>query len=135
MSYRDSEQRIFEAETAMREGDVERARALFRQAAELQAEFVDAQPAERVKTKSVFGVSAAVLFYQGGDLDAAESLARRLLAEPWILSGAAGKLAELIERVEEHRTTGSGRVRQRLRDLGMNEARQPYRPLFHTEGS
>ena len=71
MSYRDSEQRIFEAETAMREGDVERARALFRQAAELQAEFVDAQPAERVKTKSVFGVSAAVLFYQGGDLDAA----------------------------------------------------------------
>jgi hypothetical protein len=135
MSYRDSEQRIFEAETAMKEGDVDRARALFREAAALQAVFVDAQPAERVKTKSVFGLSAAILFYQAGDLGAAESLARRLLAEPWILPGPAAKLEALIDRIEEDQTTGSGHVRQRLRAFGVSNARLPYRPLFHDEGS
>jgi hypothetical protein len=134
MSYQESEQRIFEAETALKEGDAERAHMLFREAAELQAEFADAQPPERVKTKSVFGLSAAVLFYQGGDLDAAASLATRLLAEPWIEAGTAGKLSELVARIDEDRTAGPGNVRQRLRDFGISAIRQPYRPLFHDDG-
>jgi ATP/maltotriose-dependent transcriptional regulator MalT len=96
MSYRASQDRIVEAEAALKAGDVERARAQFREAARLQRAFVDALPPERVRTRSVYGLSVASLLYRAGDLDAAERLAGRLLAEDWLELHSADGLLELL---------------------------------------
>jgi len=131
MSYQESEQRIVEADAAARAGDHERARALYREAAELQRAFVEAQPADRVRTKSIFGRSAATLYYEAGDLDEAERFARSLLAEPWIEPGSAVKLRSLLQDIADERAAGAaGVVRQRLRKLGVPRLRPSRRPLF-----
>lgn len=131
MHYRESEQRIVEADAAARAGEHERARVLYREAAELQRAFVDAQPAERVRTKSVFGRSAATLFYEAGDLDEAERLARSLLSEPWIEPGSAQKLRDLVAHITAERAAGApGVVRLRLRALSGAGFRPAHRPLF-----
>ncbi|AUX22419.1 uncharacterized protein SOCEGT47_029220 [Sorangium cellulosum] len=132
MSYEESQRRIYDAEAALREGDLHRARVLYREAAELQRAFVNAQPAERVRTKSVFGASAATLFYKAGDLDEAEQLTQTLLTQTWLEQGASVKLRGLLKQIADDRASGAhGAIRQRLRMLGVLGPRPPRSPLFH----
>lgn len=91
--------RIAEAEAALKEGDEQRARSLFREAARLQRAFVDALPADRVRTRSVYGLSSATLAYRAGDLDEAEQLAFHLLSQPWIEPYSKDRLRELLTRI------------------------------------
>lgn len=99
MSYQESQDRIFEAETALRAGDANRAHVLFREAARLQQAFVALLPPERVRTKSVYGLSVASLLYKAGDLDEAERLAGRLLGEDWLEPYSADGLRALLAQI------------------------------------
>jgi hypothetical protein len=98
-NYRESQVRIDEAEAALRDGDEGRARTLYREAARLQRAFVDALPADRVRTRSIYGLSVATLLYRAGDLDEAERLVHQLLAEPWIEAPSAAKLRMLLNQI------------------------------------
>ena len=97
--YHESETLIAEAEAAERRGDDERARAAYRTAAELQWAMVCELPAERTITKSIFGSSAATLFWRAGDLDEAKRLADSLLVESWIYGHASMRLRQLLGRI------------------------------------
>lgn len=99
MSYRESQERIVEAEVALKAGDTDRARVLFCEAAQLQRNFVESLPPERVRTKSVYGLSVASLLYRAGDLAEAERLASRLLGEEWIERHAAEGIRELLAQI------------------------------------
>ncbi|MEP7121847.1 MAG: hypothetical protein ABJE95_13085 [Byssovorax sp.] len=98
-NYRESQVRIDEAEAALRDGDEDRARSLFRAAAGLQRAFVDSLPTDRVRTRSIYGLSIATLLYRAGELEEVERLAHQLLAEPWIEPRAAAKLRVLLSQV------------------------------------
>lgn len=111
MSYQASQERIVEAEAAQKAGDTARARALFREAAQLQRAFVDSLPPERVRTKSVYGLSVASLLYRAGDLDEAERLAGQLLGEAWIEPHAADEIRALLAQIWLDRGEPSPSVR------------------------
>lgn len=102
-SYHESQARIDEAEAALREGDAARARALYREAATLQRAFIDSVAADRVRTRSIYGLSVATLLYRAGDLDDAERLAHQLLVEPWLEARSADKLRVLLEQIWKDR--------------------------------
>ena len=132
MSYQESQERITSAEAASRTGALDKARVFYREAAELQRAFVNSQPPERIRTRSVYGLSTATLFFKAGDLDEAEQLAKGLLAEPWIEPGSASKLHLLLKLIADERVAGApGVVRQRLKMLGVFELHPPRRPMFH----
>ena len=132
MSYQESQQRITGAEAALRAGDLDKARVLYREAAELQRAFADAQPTERIRTRSIYGLSAATLFFKAGDLDKAEQLVQDLLVASWIEPGSANKLRLLLKLIADERVTGApGVVRQRLKMLGVLDLRPAQRPVFH----
>jgi Flp pilus assembly protein TadD len=97
--YRESQTRIDEAEAALREGDEARARASYREAARLQRAFIDSVPEDRVRTRSIYGLSVATLLYRAGDLWDAERLAHQLLAEPRIEPHSANQLRALLNRI------------------------------------
>lgn len=99
MTYQDSQRLIFEAEAAARSGDTQRAKDLFLEAAVLQRDMIASVPEDRVRTRSVFGLSAAALFYKAGDLDASERLACELLSQSWVDPYSAFKLRELLKAV------------------------------------
>src|SRR4051812_11183311 len=102
-NYRKSQTLIDEAEAVLRDGDETRARTLYREAAALQRAFIASVPAERVRTRSIYGLSAATLLHRAGDMDEAERLAHQLLAEPWIEADAARKLRVLLDQVWKDR--------------------------------
>jgi hypothetical protein len=101
--YLESQARIDEAEAALQQGDDVRARTLYREAARMQCAFIDSIPAERVRTRSIYGLSAATLLFRGGDLDAAERLAHQLLSAPWIELQSAERLRALLTQISTAR--------------------------------
>lgn len=103
MSYQESQRRITDAETALREGNLGKARVLYREAAELQRAFVNSQPTERIHTRSIYGLSTAALFFKAGDLDEAEQLAQGLLTEPRIEPDSVNKLRLLLMLIADKR--------------------------------
>lgn len=94
--YHESLMLIYKAE---RLRDRQRAQELFREAAELQRQMVAELPADRTKTRSVFGLSVASLLYKGGDLEGSESYARDLLVQPWVEPRSAEKLRDLLHAI------------------------------------
>jgi hypothetical protein len=98
-NYRESQVRIDEADAALRDGDEDRARTLYREAARLQRAFVDSLPSDRVRTKSIYGLSVATLLYRAGDMEDVERLAHQLLAEPWLEADSATKLRVLLNQI------------------------------------
>lgn len=120
--YRESQARIDEAESALLHGDEPRARALYREAADLQRAFIDSVAPERVRTRSIYGLSAATLLARAGDDEDAERLACQILAEPWVEAYAADKLRELLDRIWKER-------RGAVRSPGATEASAAVEPL------
>jgi hypothetical protein len=117
-NYRESQVRIDEADAALRDGNEDRARMLYREAARLQRAFVDSLPSDRVRTKSIYGLSVATLLYRAGDLEDVERLAHQLLAEPWLEAHSAAKLRVLLNQIwKVHPAQASSRLRQPARRL------------------
>ena len=98
--YHESQNLITRAQAATRVGQTVRARALFREAAEMQRRLVEAMPHEQVWTRLTFGLSAASLFYKANDIDEAERLARLFLAEAPMGQRARGGLQALLRLIE-----------------------------------
>lgn len=117
-NYRESQVRIDEAEAARRDGDEAGARKLYREAARLQRAFVDSLSPDRVRTRSIYGLSVATLLYRAGDLDEVERLAHQLLAEPWIEAHSAAKLRGLLNQIwKAHRGSPPSPPRRTARRL------------------
>jgi hypothetical protein len=98
-NYHESQTRIDEADAALRDGEEDRARTLYREAARLQRAFIESLPPDRVRTRSIYGLSVATLLYRAGDLEDVERLAHQLLAEPWIEAHSASKLRALLNQL------------------------------------
>jgi hypothetical protein len=103
MSYQESQNSILEAETLVASGDVDGARAKYLEAARLQNIFVDSLPFDKVRTRSVYGLSAATLYYRANDLESAARLAHSLLAHEGLEERAAIALEGLLSRIHHEK--------------------------------
>ena len=101
--YEQSQQAILEAESAQRDGDGDRAMALFEKAANLQRQYVDSLPTDRVRTRSVYGLSVATLLYKARRLDQAERTAHGFLSQSWLEPYSANKFRELLTLIWDER--------------------------------
>ena len=102
--HKNSEALASAAHAAKKDNDYEAAHALFLEAgrAEMKAlEFLN--PKEKSRTFSVTAVSAASLFYKGGDLRQAEMIAYSCLANNSILDFAADQLRDILQVVWNER--------------------------------
>jgi hypothetical protein len=100
--YHRSQDLVARAEASLASGDPETASRLLREAGRIQRRLVEQLPSARVRTRSVFGVSAASLLFGGGDLDAAEALALCLIRgelEPH----SRQQLGDLLARIQDER--------------------------------
>jgi hypothetical protein len=135
MSYHESQQRILEAEEALKAGDIDRARTLFHEAAGLQRTFVDSLPADRVRTKSVYGLSAATLLYKANALDEAERLAHHFLSQVWFEPYSSAKLRELLIHIGHERSLQGRKpnaITQRLTQRKIASRRPSvHKPFFN----
>ena len=78
--------------------EIERARELYRQAAELEENALSVLDCQKVRTLGITAVSAAALWFKAGKFDPA-----RKIAEEWLASGIlpAFAVTELIELSNE----------------------------------
>ncbi|MBM3497080.1 MAG: hypothetical protein FJX74_00260 [Armatimonadetes bacterium] len=101
--YHQSQELIAQAETRLAGGHVEEARALFREAGMAQRGMVATLPQGRVRTKSVFTLSAATLLFRADELDSAAALAYEALAQGWLEPYTRKRLEELVARIWNER--------------------------------
>src|SRR6266542_1610721 len=80
-SYRESQKLINEAEALVRAGEEGKARPLFARAAQAEWEFVHDLSQEKVRSRAIFGFSAADYYLRAGQLDEAEKVAAFLLEQ------------------------------------------------------
>jgi hypothetical protein len=91
-----SERLAIDAEAARRAGNVERAEALYREAAAAEDNALAQLPDGKDRTRGISAVSSVALWYKGHDYTAAERLAHRNLAGGGLPSFAIGQLRELL---------------------------------------
>jgi hypothetical protein len=91
------------AQVAMRSGDRSKARALYAEAAVLEAEALAGVGGNHHRTRGIIGVSLAALQYKARQYDDAESTACRLLADRSLGSRARKQLREILETVWDER--------------------------------
>ena len=92
-----------EAEKLLEDGDQEGSSAKYLKAAKQQKAFVDSLAPSKVRTRSVYGLSAATLYYRGNDLDAAARLAHLVLSEAEVEAKSAAGLERLLSRIKNDR--------------------------------
>lgn len=102
-AYQQSQVHIVEANRLLQTEELPAARAAFIRAADLQWSFVNGLPDDRIRTASVYGLSAAILYYKGNDLEAAERLAHMLLSKPHLEGRSRVELRELLARIWNER--------------------------------
>jgi len=121
---RRSEQLAFEAERAANTGELDTARALFAQAAELEEQVVaDTDPAQP-RVKSVLAVSAVALWYKAHRLTRAQALARHYLAAGVALEEAS--IRELRALIHEARRANDQRDQPTVTAAKKTDAAQRY---------
>lgn len=119
--YQESQQHIHLASECLHAGDISTARSHFCIAGELQWRYVSTLPDDRVKTLSIYGLSAATLYYRGHDIARAEQIAYSLLLRPQIEEHAAGELRELLSRIWNER---------QFEIIGLDVAEDPLSVIF-----
>ena len=87
------------AHQARRDGRLEAAREHFRRAAELEHAALDALDRNRPRTLGITAVSAAALFFKGGELAKAEQLAHQAMAMTDLPSFARDQLRSLLQAI------------------------------------
>lgn len=100
MAYEQAQRWTVQAEEALRCQDRETAYRLFREAARIQQEYVRQLPEDRRRSRSVYGLSAAILYYRGNDLEEAARLAHQLLGSGPLEPRAEEQLEELLRRIQ-----------------------------------
>lgn len=104
---RQSEQLAFEAERAMNAGELDAARGLFAQAAELEEKVVADTDSAEPRVKSVLAVSAVALWYKAHRLTRAQILARHYLTAGVAVDGeSVRELRALIRNAQQARGSG-----------------------------
>jgi hypothetical protein len=140
---RRSEALVFDGQRARKAGDEGRARALFAEAAELEAQVARDIPADSPSVRSVLAISAVTLCLDACEYEEAARTACEFLARPELLS-EQGKadLEVLLERAfhERHEQRGSAKVGgERVQIEGVLKvvnlrARRPYIGVETAEG-
>ncbi len=121
---RQGEQLAFEAERALNTGEVDRARTLFAQAAELEEKVVaDTNPGEP-RVKRVLAVSAVALWYKAYRLSRAQTLARHYLALGTVIDDDLRELDGMIR--EARRRDDDSRAHPAPARSRRSEAAQQY---------
>jgi histidinol-phosphate phosphatase family protein len=72
--YHDWQELILTAERSARDGKIWEAHVAFKKAGELQCDMVKALPAQKIRTRTVFANSAAVLFERAGEWEEADDI-------------------------------------------------------------
>jgi hypothetical protein len=97
----------FRAERAGKQGDERTARALYAEAAALEAELARAVPPDAPRVRGLLAVSAVARWVQAGCLDEAERLGRELVAAGSLTPDALAELAELLGPCRTERRTAA----------------------------
>ncbi len=105
-----SEQLAAEAEGALRQGDVDSARELYRAAAEAEGQALAALSTDKPRTLGITAVSASALWYKGGELKEAESTILHALTNASLPAFAAEQLKDLLQRVWDDQAQKSSGV-------------------------
>src|ERR1700741_3239868 len=100
-SHREAQRLPAGAGGAGRGGDDEAAKALYAQAAQLEAEVLGGIPQDKRRTIGIIGVSVASLWYDAGEYSNAGETARRLLARGDLLPSARSALTEILNAIEQ----------------------------------
>jgi hypothetical protein len=100
-----------EAHEALRQGDAERARSLFIQAAQNETSALEEVPPEKIRTLGITAISAASLWYKSGDLATAEQVAHRALAISEIPQFAFQELRELLQVIWNEQAQAEAGIR------------------------
>jgi len=101
--YEKSQEHIVQAEKCLRENAIDAARDHFGRAANLQWHFVKSLAREHTRTISVYGLSAATLYYRAHNLDQAERVAHDLLAQYKLDHDYEEALRDLLSRIWNER--------------------------------
>ena len=104
MSYEQSQNYIVQAEEALRNHNAETARRLFLKAAHLQHDYIQQLPSDRKRSLAAYGLSAAVLYFRGSDLDSASRLTHWLLSNDVAENYYEEKLEELLLRIQNQKS-------------------------------
>lgn len=94
-----SERAASEAELARRSGHIERAAALYREAANAEERALREVPREKARTLGITVVSAASLWFMAGDFARAQQVAYEALATGGLPAFAALQLRDLLQTV------------------------------------
>ena len=121
--HRAAQERSVLAAEHHRRGEVEKARVLFREAADLELRAVQAVPASAARTRSALAVSAVAMLYKAGEFERAEVVAREWLASEMLLPTAQMQLAEILDAAYEARCNGDG---ARSNDPSSRRLTQPW---------
>jgi len=108
MAYEQSQNFIVQAEEALRKQNFEIAQRLFLQAAQIQHDYIQQLPSERKRSLAAYGLSAAVLYFRGNDLNAASRLAHQLLGDEIGEDYYREKLEELLLRIQNQKFLSKG---------------------------
>ena len=97
------------AHQAARQGRADEARRLFIEAAEAEQLALDQIGRDKPRTLGIIAISAAALFYKGGDLARAGQVAHKMSAEPALPAFAHEELKSLLQAIwNEQARDGSG---------------------------
>src|SRR5215212_3685576 len=96
------------ADAALAKGEVERAEALYIQAAELEAEALAVLPSDKRRTIGILGVSLASLWYRASRYKDAERVARELLEEHDLLPTTRSQLEDVLSAIPQSVSVASG---------------------------
>ena len=97
--HRQSERLAAEAAITLRDGDLESALRLYSEAAERETAALDALDRSKVRTLGATAVSAIALWYKAKELDRAEQLAFRILAERRLPVYASEQARALLQAI------------------------------------
>lgn len=99
ISHRNSEACAAEAHAAVQRGDMNKAKELFTSAARFESDALENLATDKPRTLGITAVSAASLWYKGGELPTAERVAYRALAMDGIPQFAVQDLRELLQAI------------------------------------
>jgi hypothetical protein len=94
-----SERFANDAETAIREGDAQRAEDLYKKAATEEAAAFEALDADKHRSRGITAVSAVALWYKGRDYASAEQFVHQCLGRERMPLFAAAQLRELLQMI------------------------------------
>lgn len=101
-SHNESERLANEADLARRRGDIAAAEASFSAAGRAEARALRALGPHEPRTYGITAMSAAALFFKGGEFAEAEKVAREALEASFLPDFARDQIEEILQAIELH---------------------------------